>query len=279
MTAAAARAAHLIVDGDPPIFADTLAARLLGDQAEELVGFHRTHGTHIVLSGARTQVTARSRFAETRVAESVRRGVGQYVILGAGLDTFAYRSKLADQVHVFEVDHPATQQWKQESLSTADIRMPSRVSHVPVDFETDSLVDRLIHGGFDPSKPAIVSWLGVTMYLTRTAIGETLATIGGFASGTEIVLDYILPADMRDEAGQTYAELVMPVAAERGEPWLTFLTPQDVSTLLEESGFSSSENVRQRDAIEAPLWNRNDSLRPADLSMIARAAVPPSPPR
>jgi methyltransferase (TIGR00027 family) len=273
LTAAAARAAHLIIDRDPLIFADTLAATLLGEQAEELLSYHRAHGTHLVLSGARAQATIRSRYTEDRVAQSVRRGITQYVILGAGLDSFAYRSGLAGQLRVFEVDHPATQQWKRQTLSTADIAVPDNVDYVPVDFETDSLEECLVHRGFDPSRPAIVSWLGGTVYLTRVAISETLKVVSGFAPGTEIVVDYMLPAEMRDADGQAYAELVMPFAAERGEPWLTFLTQDDMSSLLKDRGFDPVEHVRQRDAVGAALWDRADSLRPSALSVIARATT------
>jgi methyltransferase (TIGR00027 family) len=273
IASAAARAAHLIVDDAPLIFSDTLAYALLGDGAEKLVGYHRAHGKHIVLSGARTTVITRSRYTEDRLAESARRGIAQYVILGAGLDSFAYRSGLAGQVRVFEVDHPATQRWKRKLVTEAGITPSGTVTYVPVDFEAESLSERLVDSGFDPSRPALVSWLGVTMYLTREAIGETLAVIGGFAPGTEIVVDYILPADLRDAAGRTYAEAVGSMAAERGEPWLSSFSPHDMSSLLEEHGFPSIEHVRQHDAIDAGLWNRSDSLRASDLSRLARASV------
>jgi methyltransferase (TIGR00027 family) len=273
LTAAAARAAHLIVDDDPPIFADTLAYALLGDRAEEFIGYHRAHGGHIILSSARAAVTTRSRYTEDRLAEGVRRGIAQYVILGAGLDSFAYRSDPGGQVRVFEVDHPATQRWKRRLLTDAGIAIPGSVTFVPVDFEAESLADRLVAGGFDPSRPALVSWLGVTMYLTREAIGQTLAVIGGFAAGTEIVIEYMLPAELRDAAGDAYAEAVMPVAAERGEPWLTFLSPQEMSALLQEHGFGLIEHVRQHDAIDAALWERSDAVRAGELSVLARASV------
>jgi methyltransferase (TIGR00027 family) len=273
LSAAAARAAHLIVDGPPPIFADGLAAALLGDRADEFIGYHRAHGTHLVLSTARAQATCRSRYTEDRLADGVRRGVTQYVILGAGLDSFGYRSDLAGRVRVFEVDHPATQEWKRQVLAAARIPVPASLAFVPMDFESDSLAERLARGGFDPSRPALISWLGVTMYLTRAAIGQTLAVIGRFAPGTEVIADYMLPAGMRDEAGDSYAQQVMPVAAQRGEPWLTFLSPDDMSGLLAEHGFGSIEHVRQRDTVEAAVWDRSDFLRPIDLSRLAHATV------
>jgi methyltransferase (TIGR00027 family) len=273
LTAAAARAAHLIVDSAPPIFADGLAAALLGERAEELIGFHRAHGGHPVLSGARAQATCRSRYAEDRLARCVRRGVSQYVILGAGMDSFAYRSPLAGQLRVFEVDHPATQHWKRRQLSAARIAIPGGVTFVPLDFEADSLAGLLIQSGLDPSRPALVSWLGVTMYLTREAISQTLAVIGDLAPGTEIVADYMLPAAMRDTGGAAYAEAIMPVAAERGEPWLSVLAPAEMSALLESHGFGQVRHVRQRDAISAALWDRPDCLRPMELSVLAGATV------
>jgi methyltransferase (TIGR00027 family) len=225
-TAAAARAAHLIVDDEPRIFADTLAEAMLGERAEEFIAYHRAHGTHPVLAGARAQVTCRSRYTEDRLARGIEHGIGQYVLLGAGLDSFAYRSPLADRVRVFEVDHPATQEWKRRVAAgrvagTAGNGrgVAAGVTFVPVDFTRDSLAEGLSRAGFDTARPAFVSWLGVTMYLDARAIEATVSVLGGFAPGTEIVLDYMLPARLRDAAGQTYADLVGQVAAERGEPW------------------------------------------------------------
>jgi methyltransferase (TIGR00027 family) len=139
LTAAAARATHLIVDGEPVIFADTLAEAMLGERAGELVAYHLTHGTHPVLAGARTQVTCRSRYAEDSLARGIERGIGQYVVLGAGLDTFAYRSPLAGRVRVFEVDHPATQSYKRRigAVASAVRGAPDEVRFVPVDFSRD----------------------------------------------------------------------------------------------------------------------------------------------
>jgi methyltransferase (TIGR00027 family) len=272
-TAAAARAAHLIVDNEPVIFADILASALLGDQADELIGYHRAHGTHVVLAGARAQVICRSRYTEDRLADLIDHAMAQYVILGAGLDSFAYRSDLASQVRIFEIDHPATQGWKRRLLSAAGIATPAAVTFVPVNFETDSLVEQLAGSGFDLARPALVSWLGVSMYLTRAALSRTLGEIGSLAPGTELIVDYMLPAGLRDEAGDTYVELVMPAAAERGEPWLTFLAPAEMSALLDSHGLEPSAHVRQRDAVDAALWNRSDSLQPIELSNLARATV------
>jgi methyltransferase (TIGR00027 family) len=275
-TAAAARAAHLIVDAAPVIFADTLAGAMLGERADELIAFHRAHGTHPILACARAQATCRSRYAEDSLADGIGRGIGQYVLLGAGLDSFASRSPLAARVRVFEIDHPATQEWKRRVRPAAGSGRPAAggVTFVPVDFARDSLRDRLGQAGFDFTRPAFVSWLGVTMYLERSAIEQTLSVAGGFTPGSEIVVDYMLPAGLRDEAGDYYAEQIGAASAERGEPWLSLFAPDDMADLLSRHGFGPVRHVRQRDMIPAVAWERTDSLRPADLSRIAHAALP-----
>lgn len=268
LTAAAARAAHLIVDDEPVIFADTLAEAMLGDRAGELIEYHRAHGTHPVLAGARAQVTCRSRYAEDALARGVERGIGQYVLLGAGLDSFAYRSPLAGRVRVYEVDHPATQDYKRR-VRTA----PDTMTFAPADFTRDSLAGALSRAGFDAARPAFVNWLGITMYLDRAAIEAIVSALGGFARGTEIVLDYLLPAGLRDAAGQTYADLVGQALAERGEPWRSAFAPAAMAALLAGHGFRPTRDVGQREMIPAAAWDRPDALRPAKLFRIAHAAI------
>jgi methyltransferase (TIGR00027 family) len=275
LTAAAARAAHLIVDNEPVIFADTLAQAMLGDRAEELLSYHRAHGTHPVLASARAQATCRSRYAEDRLADAIGRGIGQYVLLGAGLDSFADRSPLADRVRVFEVDHPATQAYKRRVRAVAEGGGTAEgVRFVAVDFGRDSLGEALARAGFDALKPALVSWLGVTMYLDESAVEATVAVLGGFAPGSEVVVDYMLPAGLRDAAGQMYAELVGQAAAEWGEPWRSVFAPGAMAALLARHGFGPARDVGQRDMIPGAAWDRSDALRPAELSRIAHAAIP-----
>ncbi|WP_265296016.1 class I SAM-dependent methyltransferase [Streptomyces sp. SHP 1-2] len=277
LMSAAARAAHLLVDGTPSIFVDPLAQTFLGDRAEELLGYHRSYGGHPVLSGARTTAVTRSRYTEDRLAELADRGVDQYVILGAGLDSFAFRSELADDVRVFEVDKPTTQDWKRALLVETGTTVPPSAFFVPFDFEKESarsLTGHLARAGFDPGRPALVSWLGVTMYLTSEAIRQTLAVVGGFAPGSELIVEHILPAGLRDEAGQSYAEGVMAAAAEQGEPWRTFLSVEQMDALLLEHRLQPTEYARQRETIDPAEWERSDTLRPFELSVLARASVP-----
>ncbi|MEU1207230.1 SAM-dependent methyltransferase [Nocardia sp. NPDC005825] len=267
MIAAAGRAAHLIVDSAPHLFHDTVAERLLGERAPELLSYHRNSGDHPVLSGTRSQVSARSHYTEARVAAG---GFAQYVILGAGLDTFAYRSPLAGAVAVYEVDHPATQTWKRELLAEAGIGTET-VEFVGVDFESDDLYTELTACGFDPSRPALVSWLGVTMYLTEPAIAATLATLARLAPGTELVLEYALPPELRDESGQVYGKFAQAATAQQGEPMRSMFSPESVTALLARHGFTVADHVSQREAVDAALWQRTDGLRPIDFCRLVRA--------
>ena len=262
-TAAAARAAHLLVDHEPFIFADELAEEILGDEAEQLLAYHRKSGEHPILAMARMQVVCRSRYTESRVLTGKAR---QYVLLGAGLDTFAYRHPGVRDV--YELDHPATQEWKRRRLAEAGIEPV--VTFVPLDFENDSIIDGLKQSGFDRDQPAVVSWLGVTMYLTSQAIGQVLDGLSELAPGTELVLDHMLPAELRDELGQFYVEQVAPAAAGWGEPWLSLLSPDDMAELLRAHGFTVVEQVTQADIAPGP---RTDVLKPVKLSVITTARV------
>ncbi len=290
LTAAAARAAHLIVDKEPFVFADTLAAALLGERAEELISYHRLHGGHPVLAGARAQVTCRSRYAEDCLAAAAGRGVTQYVVLGAGLDTFAYRSPLMARARVFEVDHPDTQQWKRAALAAAGIAVPDGVTFVPADLAAlapgqgdagpgaaglgaAGLGATLRDAGLDLAAPAFVSWLGVTMYLSQQDVAATLAGLAALAPGSEVVADCMLAPALRDEAGAMYAHLVSAAAAERGEPWLSSFAPDDLTALAASAGFGQVRHVRQAGILAGALGARADCLAPSDLAVLFHGSV------
>ena len=282
LTSAAARAAHLVVDREPTVFADTLAAALLGDRADELLAYHREHGDHPILAHARAHAVGRARFTEDALAAAAGRGTDQYVVLGAGLDTLAYRAAAdpahpAHAVRVFEVDHPSTQRIKRAALEVAGIAEPPALAFVAIDFETGvaagGLVERLREAGFDISRPALVSWLGVTMYLTSAAVEATLAALAALAPGSELIFDYSLPAELRDEAGQTYYAQVSAMAARRGETWLSSFSPGELTALLTGHGFGRVRHLSQREAVPAHLWERTDALAPGVLFQLAHAVV------
>jgi methyltransferase (TIGR00027 family) len=261
------------VDARPRIFEDTLACSLLGDQADELVDAHRGREAAGAHAAMRVAMTARARYTEDRLSEAFTRGIRQCVILGAGLDSLAYRSRLVGELRIFEVDHPDTQAWKSDRLGAAAIAVPRAVTFVGVDFRVDSLTKRLADMGFDPGRPAFVTWIGVTQYLRPAAIGATLDEIGGLAPGTELILEYVVPEGLRDAAGQAFAEWFMPRAAASGEPWLSFLTPSAVARLLQARGLVVRQDVGRRDQIDPSLWRRTDELRPHELGRLAWAAA------
>lgn len=218
-----------------------MARAIVGDDGGSSVGSH--HLPVARREAMRGFIAGRARFAEDALAEAVRAGLDQVVVLGAGLDTFAYRNPYPG-VRVFEVDHYDTQMWKRERLAQAGIAVPDGAVFVPVDFERDELTDELAAAGFDPSRPAFVMWMGVTVYLTRDAITATLRALGGLAAGTELVFDYGVPApepaDERERALR--AERARRLAAI-GERWISFLTPEEVGRLLGTAGFDVVEDV------------------------------------
>jgi methyltransferase (TIGR00027 family) len=171
---------------------------------------------------------------------------------------------------VFEVDQPGTQEWKRTALASAGITVPDTVTFVPADFarDADRLVALLRAAGLDPDAPALVSWLGVTMYLTRDAVGQILAAVGGLARGSEVIADYMLPGTLRDSDGAGYVDLVAETSAARGEPWLSFFAPDDLRALARRHKVATVRHVYQRDTVPPGLWRRSDALRPADLGVL-----------
>jgi methyltransferase (TIGR00027 family) len=282
------RAAHLLWDDSPKIFEDTLALRLSGCESESALrvqldrleaeaargaslAFART-----LLRSIRASLIMRSRYLEDEVEQEIRRGVSQYVILGAGLDSFAYRRPdLAKVLHVFEVDHPATQAWKQSRLQEASIEMPLNVTFVPVDFEKQSLIDSLRMSGYRTDTPGLFSWLGVTVYLTPDAIFSTLRTIAALAPGTEIVFHYTILKELVDEETQRLLAVVMAWTAARGEPYQSFFEPVKLAEQVRKLGFAEVSDLGPEEAEARYFSGRTDGLRPLASEHFMRALVSP----
>jgi methyltransferase (TIGR00027 family) len=188
--AARLRAAHQLIDG-ASILADPLALRILGSDHETSLRSAREHP-----AGPRIRwfIAARSRIAEDALTVAAGHGARQLVVLGAGLDTLAYRTPLAGGLRILEVDHPATQAWKRQMLTAASIPLPATLRFVAVDFERETLADALRVAGFDPAQRSFFSWLGVVPYLTEQAFFSTLAYIAGLPGGAEVVFDYADPS-------------------------------------------------------------------------------------
>ena len=191
--AAMHRAAHQLLDRGF-LFQDALALRILGVDEEAV----RSASEGEARRKMRMFIAMRTRFAEDALAAAVEDGTRQLVVLGAGLDTFAYRSAHGARLQVFEVDFPATQAWKRERLVAAGIEIPAWVAFVPVDFEHETLAERLVASGFEPNAPTFFTWLGVVPYLSETAIFATLGWIAGLAGGAQVVFDYADPPETLD---------------------------------------------------------------------------------
>jgi methyltransferase (TIGR00027 family) len=283
--AAMLRAAHLSWDQPPKIFEDTLALQLSGcmsegalkaqmDRLDTEVG--RTTNPDFALTlrrSATANVVTRSRYVEEEVDQAVERGVSQYVILGAGLDSFAYRRPdLAKALHIFEVDHPATQAWKRTRLRAAGVELPANLSLVPVDFEKDSLIDNLRMSGYRTDAMGLFSWLGVTMYLSGDAIFGTLRAVAALAPGTEIIFEYSVPKELVDEATQKILAAVMAAAQARGEPQQSFFEPGKLAERVRQIGFAEVSDFGPDEAEARYFKGRTDGLHPL-LNHYMRARV------
>jgi methyltransferase (TIGR00027 family) len=239
LAAAAHRAAHQLIEGGA-IFADPLAVRILGQSAEEVV---REANEHPARRRMRMFIAVRTRFAEDALTTACERGVRQVVVLGAGLDTLAYRSTLGEGVRIFEVDHPATQAWKRERLAAAAIPIPSRLTFAPVDFERETLAEGLAAAGFDAAQQTFFTWLGVVAYLTEDAIWSTLGFVAGLAGGARVVFDYgDPPSSLPPEARAMYERGAEHVEA-LGEKWLTFFETAELHARLRGLGFREIEDL------------------------------------
>ena len=266
--AAAYRAAHQVFE-DGKVFSDPLAMRILGLDVETV----RREMSDPAQRAMRLFIAARTRFAEMKLAEAIaQRGVSQLVVLGAGLDTFAYRSPLADKLAMFEVDFPATQAWKKRRLEETGITAPANLVYAPVNFETDDLVGQLKAAGFDPRRRSYFLWLGVVPYLTRAAVMATLAAVGRLEGGSEIAFDYSNPmqdAEMTEQQRAARDALRARVAA-MGEPFLSFFETEDLHTELKVRGLGAITDFGTREIIEVLTLPFAPPAGPVDLQNIPK---------
>src|SRR5215831_770797 len=252
------RAAHQIWD-TPRVLEDPLALMMIDrDEVERL--------SHTGLPDPawelhlRAFVVARSRYAEDELAQAVQRGVEQYVVLGAGLDTFAYRNPFA-RLRVFEVDHPATQAWKQRTLEDGGIPIPASLSFAPVDFKIDTLAHSLQRAGFFSDQPAFFSWLGVTVYLPPEIVFSTLRWVASICPGNGIVFDYSVPRSFLGSGDHGGFDVLAARAKAAGEPFVGFFDPKDLAHRLQEMGFANLEDLDTHQINARYFSGRCDSLR------------------
>jgi methyltransferase (TIGR00027 family) len=212
----------------------------------------------------RASIVARARFVEDLVAAEASRGVGQYVILGAGLDTFAQRRpELASRLRVFEIDRPGPQAWKRQRLIDLGFGIPSYLRFVAVDFETgDAWWERLAAAGFDSARPAVVASTGVSMYLTRDAIAATLRQVAALSPGSTLAMSFMLPIEMADPEVRPGIERAAAGARANGTPFISFFTPNEMLALAGEAGFREVRHVSAADLAQRYFEGRSDGLRP-----------------
>ncbi|WP_257015878.1 class I SAM-dependent methyltransferase [Rhodococcus sp. ACS1] len=253
---------HVLVDPPPHVFVDEIGLQLA---APDEGWRDRPDMDPTGTSGFRAAIVARARFIEDLVAEQAGRGVVQYVVLGAGLDTFAQRrTEIAARMRVFEVDQPSPQAWKRQRLTDVGFGVPEWLRMVPVDFEAnESWSERLVAAGFDPGRPAVVVSTGVTMYLTKGATAATLRQLAGLAPGSTLAMTFLLPTDLVDVADRAGLQVSENGARASGTPFVSFYTPQEMLALARDSGFDSPRHVSGASLAERNFADRTDGLRPS----------------
>jgi methyltransferase (TIGR00027 family) len=258
------RAMHVQVDSPPHVLADEIGLRLAAP-AEDWR--ERPDMDPEFTRGFRAAIVSRARFVEDLVAEEADHGVTQYVILGAGLDTFAQRRpETADRLRIFEVDRPGPQAWKRRRLAELGFGVPDRLRLVPVDFEqTPSWSRELAAAGFDPGRPAVVVSTGVSMYLTRDATAATLRQAAALAPGSTFALTFQLTAELiADPADRAVRAATLRNAQASGTPFISFYTPREMVALAREAGFAGARHVSGAALADRYFADRADGLRPAN---------------
>jgi methyltransferase (TIGR00027 family) len=252
------RAAHQLYDAPPLVLDDPIAVSILGAAYSEELRRTPTRPDRPFSVGLRAFLVGRSRYAEDNLLLAVARGVTQYVLLGAGLDTFAHRNPYSG-LHVFEVDHPATQQWKRELLQTGSLPAPANLTYTAVNFERESLSERLRATGFNTGAPAFFAWLGVVPYLTLPAFRSTISFIGSQPAGSGLVLDYGQPRSALPFLEQLAHDSLASRVQLAGEPFQLFFTPAEIAAEL--SAFRTLEDLGSAEINARYFTNRSDSLK------------------
>jgi len=256
------RAMHVLYDPPPHVLEDQLGLELAAPGKDWQ---QRPDMDPRATRGYRAHIVARARFVEDLVIERAGRGVAQYVILGAGLDTFAQRRpEVAPRLRVFEVDQPGPQEWKRRRLVDLGYGIPAWLHLVPVNFEAgQSWLEKLVTAGFDASLPALVASTGVSMYLSREAVAATLRQIATLAPGSMLAMTFMLPMELIEPAERPRLELVQQSARAAGTPFLSFFRPPEMLALAREAGFQRARHVSGADLAERYFKGRADGLRPA----------------
>ena len=253
------RALHMQVDAKPHILEDDIGLKLIAphDDWQQRPNMKFTRRL-------RASIVARARFIEDLIIEQSQQGISQYVILGAGLDTFAQRrTDIASNLQVYEIDQPGTLTWKQQRLIELNFGIPNYLHFVPVNFETSSWWEQLLKAGFDISNPAVVACTGVTLYLTKEAIIATLNQLATLASGSKLAMTFYLPMELLDEEDKPIHEIGEKGAREAGTPFVSFFAPNEIVTLAKNAGFKDIKTISTKEMEQLYFAGRTDNLLPA----------------
>ena len=272
MLAAMARGLHRERYARPWILDDPYALPLVGPTWPELVARYESIIPKQYFELAISGIAARSRYVEDRLEAG---DFSQYVLLGAGLDSLAWRRPdLLRDVTIFEVDHPSTQAWKRERQAFLGLPEYERHVFVPVDFETEDLGEALDRAGFDWEVPTLFSWLGVAMYLTREAVATTLRILARAGRGSGTVFTYLSAPEHMDADSLTFFKLIEPVVAQLGEPFTEGLAPAEAEALVRDCGHLVDENVSPETLMARYFADRKDGLRPYTAERILSTSLP-----
>ena len=258
------RALHVQADPLPHVLEDEVGLKLVAPEE----GWQNRPDMSPFTRAFRASIVARARFIEDLVAEQAARGVDQYVILGAGLDTFAQRRpELASRLCIFEIDQPGPQAWKHKRLVELGLGIPPFLKLVPVDFEAgEEWLKNLTASGFDSARPAVAASTGVSMYLSKEAIFATLRQIAAIAPGSIFVMSFLLPIEMAPPDVRPGIERAAQGAKANGTPFISFFMPEELLSLARAAGFRKVEHVSADDLAERYFANRSDGLRPPSNS-------------
>lgn len=262
------RALHVLTDDKPYIIDDKVGYELIKPEKDWQERPDMKYTKRL-----RASIVGRARFVEDVAKEQIEKDIKQYVLLGAGLDSFAQRNTAGSlQVDIYEIDQPDTLAWKEEKLIENGYKIPDNLHFVPVDFETSSWWTELLSKGFDIHKKTFVSCTGVTLYLTKDAIRETLKKMTSLASGSTIAIAFYLPLEQLDEEDKPLLEMAIKGAAASGTPFVSFYPVDDIVKLAEETGFKEIQTVSTKDMTERYFKNRADNLVPAsgEFFLVAR---------
>jgi methyltransferase (TIGR00027 family) len=259
------RALHVEADALPHVHEDEIGLRLVQPDA----GWRDRPDMNPEFTRAfRASIVGRARFVEDLVVERSGHGVGQYIILGAGLDTFAQRRpEMLSKLRIFEIDQPGTQAWKRQRLIELGFGLPGELRLVPVDFEAGDLWwERLAEAGFDASQPATIASTGVSMYLTKEAIAATLRQVARLAPGSTLAMTFLLPLELADPEVRIGLEMAVKGARAAGTPFISFFTPAEMLAMAREVGFREVQHVSAAALAERYFAGRTDGLRPPNNS-------------